>query len=354
MLTQLHIKNFTLFKRADLHFSDHLNIFIGENGTGKTHLLKLPHAIISNSAEEVARNANGLQGSQPTKGALQSGIASKLVNVFRPDALGRLVKRRQGREKCEVNLRFRQSDLNVKIAFATNSKSEVEVLEMPSGFIDKAPVFFPTHELLTVFPGFVSLYKNYHTGFDETWWEMCLLLGAPAVKGPREARVKKALQPLETAMGGSVVLDANGRFYLNIPGSGKMEMPLVAEGLRKLAMISRLIATGSLLDKGYLFWDEPETNLNPGLIKLIAKVIIDLSKSGIQSFVSTHSLFLMREMEILLQAKEYKKIRPKIFAMVKNADDIVDIEQADHFDGIKNIASLDEELMQSDRFMETK
>lgn len=96
MLTKLHIKNFTLFKHCNLHFSDNLNIFIGENGTGKTHLLKLPHAIISNSAEEATRNANA-QDSQPTKGALQSGIASKLVNVFRPDALGRLVKRRQGR-----------------------------------------------------------------------------------------------------------------------------------------------------------------------------------------------------------------------------------------------------------------
>ena len=32
-----------------------------------------------------------------------------------------------------------------------------------------------------------------------------------------------------------------------------MEIPLVAEGLRKLAMLARLIITGSLLDKGYLF-----------------------------------------------------------------------------------------------------
>ena len=61
----------------------------------------------------------------------------------------------------------------------------------------------------------------------------------------------------------------------------------------------------------------------------------------------------MREMEILLQSNEYKKIKPRIFAMVKDADDI-DIEQADNFDDIKNIASLDEELMQSDRFMEMK
>lgn len=41
-----------------------------------------------------------------------------------------------------------------------------------------------------------------------------------------------------------------------------MEMPLVAEGLRKVAMLARLIATGTLLEQGYLFWDEPETNLN--------------------------------------------------------------------------------------------
>lgn len=39
-----------------------------------------------------------------------------------------------------------------------------------------------------------------------------------------------------------------------------MEMPLVAEGLRKVAMLARLIATGTLLEQGYLFWDEPETS----------------------------------------------------------------------------------------------
>ncbi|MFO1416253.1 MAG: hypothetical protein U1F28_03715 [Acinetobacter sp.] len=40
-------------------------------------------------------------------------------------------------------------------------------------------------------------------------------------------------------------------------------MPLIAEGLRKLAMLARLISTGTLLEQDYLFWDEPETNLSP-------------------------------------------------------------------------------------------
>ncbi|WP_233572101.1 AAA family ATPase [Neisseria weixii] len=81
--------------------------------------------------------------------------------------------------------------------------------------------------------------------------------------------------------------------------TGKIEAPLVAEGLRKFVMIARLISTGALLDKGYLFWDEPEANLNPKLIRVAAEIIFALSKQGIQVFIATHSLFLLRELEIL-------------------------------------------------------
>ena len=94
-----------------------------------------------------------------------------------------------------------------------------------------------------------------------------------------------------------------------------MEMPLVAEGLRKLAMLARLISTGVLLEKGYLFWDEPETNLNPKLIKVVARSILTLCQQGIQVFIATHSLFLMRELEIILQEQPFRAIAPRYFAL---------------------------------------
>ena len=53
--------------------------------------------------------------------------------------------------------------------------------------------------------------------------------------------------------------------YLRV--SRRTEMPLVAEGHRKLAMLCTADRHQLVLDKGYLFWDEPETNLNPKLIK---------------------------------------------------------------------------------------
>ena len=214
---------------------------------------------------------------------------------------------------------------------------------LPSGWVDKAPVFLPTRELLTIYPGFVSVYENHYLEFEETWRDTCLLLGAPAVRGPKERRMQQLLGPLEEAMGGKVELDKNGRFYLNIPAQGSTEMHLVAEGHRKLAMIARLIATASLLDKGYLFWDEPETNLNPKLIKEAARTVLHLCRNGIQVIIATHSLFLMREVDILMQTPDFKGTKSRFIGLQHGADGI-DVEQGDTIDEIGAITALDEDL----------
>lgn len=342
MLASLHLQNFTVFKKFEFAFSPQFNIFIGENGTGKSQLLRLMFAVLSQGADEGKRNLSA----QPTKGGMQTGIAAKLIDVFRPDSLGRLVKRRQGKDKCQVDLRFFDTARDVAFSFAPNSKTEVEVVQLPQSFVDRPPVFFPTHDVLAIYPGFLSLYESYHVEFDETWRAICLLLGGPELKGPLLESARKSLKHLEEAMGGSIVLDPNGRFYLQVPGSGKMEITLVGEGLRKIAMLCRLILTGALVDKAVLFWDEPEANLNPRLIKLVAQALIDRAHSGVQVFVATHSLFLMREFEILLQGRTAGKITPRIFSMVKEKDTVIP-EQGDSFDDIRNVASLDEELFQT-------
>nr|WP_240194682.1 hypothetical protein [Desulfobulbus rhabdoformis] len=130
-----------------------------------------------------------------------------------------------------------------------------------------------------------------------------------------------------------------------------MEMPLVAEGLRKLAMLSRLIATGSLLDSGYLFWDEPrfqpESKIdqksggfdfgtvpqrNPG-IHCDAQPV---SASGAGYFAAEPG---------------QKKIKSRFFSLSPQKD-ATSVEQGCTLADISTIVSLDEELAQSERFLE--
>lgn len=345
MLKRMTLKNLTVFSEADLKFGQNLNVIIGENGAGKTHLLKMVYSVLAVSAEEGRKP----KATIPTKSVLQTRLADKLVNIYRPEYLGRLARRKQGRERCDISLKFQKSAWDIEFSFASNSKSEVSIAKLPEAWVDVSPAYLPTRELLTIFPNFISVYEGHYLEFEETWRDTCSLLGALIQRGPKEKRIRELLEPLEEAMGGVMELDKNGRFYLR-NSYGRMEMPLVAEGLRKLGMLARLIATGALLDKGYLFWDEPEANLNPVLIKQVAKSILDLCDAGIQVFVATHSLFLLRELEILLSDKNYGKVKARFFGL-HQTEDGVRIDQGPSVDDIGDIAVLDEELAQSDRFL---
>lgn len=345
MLKQASIKNLTVFSQANLEFASGLNIIVGENGMGKSHLLKVLYAIIAAGCDPKSTTIP-----QPTQSHLQKAYADKLVKVLRPDGLGRLARRKQGRERCEIGLVFAEPSANIQLSLSTASKSEVQIENAPTQWQAKSPVFFPTRELLTLCPWFIGFYDNYHLKFEETWRDTCSLLIAPKLKGAREKQVANMLKPLEQAMGGKVVVDDLGNFYLQVTGEGKLEMPLVAEGLRKLAMLAQLISTGTLLEQGYLFWDEPETNLNPKLIKVLAGVILELAKNGIQVFIATHSLFLLRELEILAASKSFEKVDKRFFGL-QPTEEGVEVAQGKTIEDIGDITALEESLQQSDRYL---
>ncbi|TWI28213.1 AAA family ATPase [Paracoccus sulfuroxidans] len=351
MLKSAKLSNFTSIPSAKWEFSPGLNVIVGENGLGKSHALKALYSVLSSLKPDSSQN-NSTKLERLGKSQLEKVIADELIGNMRPDSLGRLVKRKQGRNRAEVSVSFKNKELDTSFSFATNSKTQVEIDDMPSAVLAKPPVFIPTRELITLCPWFVSLFDSYSVPFEKTWRDTVLLLGAPSLRGPREKKVSELLSPIETAMGGKVEVDANGRFFLRVNG-GRMESALVAEGLRKFAMLARLISTGVLLEQGYLFWDEPETNLNPKLIRVLAQVIVSLADQGIQVFIATHSVFLVREIAILTAGRK-RKAQSRYFSLAASGDDEVSrLEQGSEIDELSTLVLLDEELLQSDRYMES-
>jgi predicted ATPase len=118
MLNNLTVKNLTVFPEIRLQFSQNLNVIVGENGTGKTHLLKILYSALATSGEEGRKSPNGT----PTKTLLQTRLADKLIHVFRPDYLGRLTRGEQGRERCDIKLHFQDSRFN--FAFSPSLRTE--------------------------------------------------------------------------------------------------------------------------------------------------------------------------------------------------------------------------------------
>jgi len=347
-LDVLRLTNFTAFSEVEIQFSPGINVIIGENATGKSHLLKLGYALayVLHESRKSEEERVGQVTSAFGKSWFQRRIAEKLVGVFKPDTLGRLCRRGVGRARTEVEADFGLSDV-LRFSFSSNSKSEVALLGWPDNAPDEAPIFFPPKEMMSLNPGFMSLYEQRELALDETYYDLCKLLNFPLLKGKRAIQIAEIVDPLLKIIGGSV-REYSGRFYLHLPGQGIMEISLVAEGLRKVATLVYLAANGSLTTKGMLFWDEPEANLNPRIIVKIAETLAGLVRRGVQVILATHSLFVMKELSLLVEQSK-KQIPARFFGLSFGEDIGVTIEAGDLLEDVHTIVALDEGLKQDDR-----
>ena len=159
---------------------------------------------------------------------------------------------------------------------------------------------------------------------------------------------EKALALLEQILGGRVEKEGD-RFYLTSAKRSRVEMNLVAEGMRKFGMLEKLLRNGSLTAANTLFWDEPEANLNPALLRKLAALLVMLSAQGFQIILATHSLFLLKEFHVLAQRE---KTLIRYFGLFEGPAGDTQVEVTDDFETLEHIAALDAELEQTVDFQQ--
>jgi energy-coupling factor transporter ATP-binding protein EcfA2 len=290
-LKTLTIEKLTAFDAVSFHFAPGVNVFIGENATGKSHVLKLLYVL--NEAVRHTQKSQAGDGGLENYATLKNAVENLLQQTFLPDDLGRLVRRAVGRRKATVSATW---DTGIEVTVTVTSQGTVKATAPNSLPALERSVFVPPREVLSLFPGFISAWRERESNFDRTYYDLCTALDARPLRGPRSDRRAKLLGPMEAALHGKVTVK-NGRFYVSLP-DGDMEVPLVAEGLRKLAMLAYLVTNGSLSENGYLFWDEPEANMNPKLAKDHAAVIRSFGDWSVQTFVATHDYALASELSL--------------------------------------------------------
>ncbi len=279
-LARIKLERFTGFERIDLELSPGINAFVGANATGKTHLMKVAYAACD-----------------ITKTKLD--FAEKLIRTFLPSnrALGRLVKRQKASSRCVVEL-FRDQ-LKLRVSFTNHAtKAESAVLTSINDWKASpiASVYIPVKEMLSNAPGFRSLYAQREVHFEEIYSDILDRAYRPALRGPTDNARRKLLATLQKAMDGKVSVREEEFFLRN--RQGNLEFALLAEGIRKLGLLWLLIQNGTLLNGSVLFWDEPETNLNPTLFGVLMEILLELQRAGVQVFLATHDYVILKELDL--------------------------------------------------------
>lgn len=287
-ISKIKFENFTAFKELGISCSPGINIFIGQNGTGKTHILKAAYA-----ACDISRTGDT--------------FAKKLRNVFMPSGnqLGKLVYRQQGTLRASVEITRAAHTLQFSFSTRTENDEGTSLKGIEKWMANRVEsVYLPVKEMLTNAPGFRSLYNSREVHFEEVYADIIDRAYKPALRGAATSDKKKLMSILEQEMEGRVLIKGEEFFHSSMDGN--LEFSLLAEGMRKLGLLWILIQNGTLLKGSILFWDEPEANLNPKIMKTAVEILLELQRTGVQIFIATHDYVTLKEFD--LQTKKTDQV----------------------------------------------
>lgn len=282
-LTRLKLSKFTAFSQLQVELSPGINVFIGKNGTGKTHLLKVLYS--------VCKITEGKQD-----------LSEKLVRVFMPyeDRIGRLVHRRRGVDWAKIEAS--RDDRRLTFEFSSRASDAPKIRNLQAWLSRKIVAsYIPPKEFLSHAAGFRSLYERREVAFEEVYDDLLAQAYLPPLREQDDRRTK-VLEILRKAIEGKVILKGDEFFLKN--RQGNLEFPLLAEGMRKLGLIWVLVQNGTLLGGSVLLWDEPEANLNPSLMPLLVEVLLELQRSGVQIILATHDYVVLKALDLKMRSDD--------------------------------------------------
>jgi len=311
MIKALILRNYGPLASIDWDHIGKINLVIGNNGTGKTFLLKAAYSAIK-ASEEYKR------GDEPRKYSQKS--LSKLYWTFQADKLGDLVARGQ-QDKLEFQMEMAEGKISYSFGDSTVT-TLVDVLETLNPRSSNS-LFLPEKEILTLYKVIIdSRERTKLFGFDDTYYDLAKVISIQPKKGKNYQEFSDARHAIEKVVDGKVYHDENDRWVYQ-KGRYLFPINIASEGVKKLAILDTLLGNHYLDRDSVIFIDEPEAALHPKAIAQFMETIYLLSKSGIQFFISTHSYFVVKGLSLI--ATKHKESMP-VLSLENGAATIDDLQ----------------------------
>jgi len=327
MISSLQLKNFVAFTDLAIDFSPGINIIIGENGTGKTQLLK---AILALCGPEARTEQSDEQ------------LARKLCRLYHPlsNQVGEL-RRAGARGDALLSATFA---LGQEVTVRFNGTATEAKVDTSKGGDVAAAIFIPTKEVLSLVRGLTAEDPDQPTIeriFDDGYLDLARQLikeGADDLdaKIQLDPRFASIVPQLANLIGGRYELH-EGRFcfqagkYVEKLGKSSsaekaaqsfqdstlqfvsaksrlVSSTMIAEGFRKVGVLQRLLSLNPGT-AGPLLWDEPESNLNPKLMKDLVLALLELARNGQQVILATHDYVLLKWFDLLIDKGKGDQVR---------------------------------------------
>ena len=295
-ITGVRIKDFLVFRgefAANFGDGKGINIFVGENGTGKTTLLKCFYAATDSVVYKASYYFNSIELVE-NRDVIATITGIPLEAHHETDNNPAVAVYLSHSEEWSKYDEESQSKIDEVSAYTKGNKSrealEANILAFNNNI---KSVYIPEKDLLSNAKGLPEsvLYGN----AQFTRFEIDVIMKARVLAN---TPVQPLYQKICEIIGGEPLNDGQS-FYIKRPNIEKpIHFSLEASGYRKFALLAMLIRNEQIKQGTALLWDEPENSLNPELMPKLVEILLELAQNGVQVFIATHDYNLVRHFDV--------------------------------------------------------
>ena len=293
-ISEVQLKNFGMIEKFSNNNFANINLIIGENGTGKTFLLKALYSAIR-SLEEYKRGDDIR--------TISEIISEKLRWTFQVDKLGDMVTKTS---ENGLSLDIQLGNEGIGYQFSQSASSKVGVVSAPEKGKLGNSVYIPAKEVLSLFSVILkSREVDRSFGFDDTYCDLVKALRISPSRGKNHTAFANSRKAVSDVIDGKVDYDEeNGKWYYKNKKNQKFSIGATSEGVKKIAIMDRLLANGYLDSNSIIFIDEIESALHPEAICQFLDMINTIANDmGLQIFIASHSYFVIKKLCLIALEK---------------------------------------------------
>lgn len=294
MIDCIELTNYGIQKYIQWENLGNINLVIGGNGSGKTILLKAIYSALKTLEQN--KRGNIIK-------PIEDILSDKMYWTFQPDKLGDLVNKR------EKILSFSLTEEDKEFAYSFGNETVHQIRNVHTTYDESREehtIFLPAKEVVSLFSVIQkSRDQDAVFGFDDTYLDLVRALQVSPSKGRNNKRYTSIKKKFEDLIDGHIEYDRKSNQWFFKSGNVKYPIGLTSEGTKKIALFDVLLANRYLTPNSVVLIDEPESALHPTVIAKYLDMVYELSESGIQFFIATHSYFVIKKLCILAQKHKF-------------------------------------------------
>jgi AAA15 family ATPase/GTPase len=293
MIKNIQFSNFGPISDLNWQGLANVNLIIGDNGTGKTFLLKGLYTAIR-TIEEYQRGDD--------QRSVTEILAEKLYWTFQSEKIGDIVSKGvTGPLSCSIEIDHQ----NFNYSFGKETSKNITNIQNNILHRDSNSIFLPAKEVLSLDKIILkSREQDKLFGFDDTYFDLVKALQIPKQKGKNFPEFSESRRQLENIIDGKIEYDESSGRWIFKKGNAKFSIGVTAEGIKKIAILDTLLGNRYLTPKSIVLIDEPEAALHPTAINEFLDIIAILAERGMQFFLATHSYFVIKKLYLIAQQKQ--------------------------------------------------